>query len=59
MGDTVFTPFYEVLAARGVKFKFFHTVQNLGLAADKLSVAEITIAVTTALARHRRRDARR
>lgn len=29
MGDTVFTPFYEVLKRRGVKFKFFHKVEEL------------------------------
>ena len=31
MGDTIFTPFYQVLKRRGVKFKFFHAVTNLGL----------------------------
>ncbi len=31
MGDVVFTPLYEVLRARGVKFEFFHAVTNLGL----------------------------
>jgi uncharacterized protein with NAD-binding domain and iron-sulfur cluster len=29
MGDTVFTPLYVVLKNRGVKFKFFHRVDNL------------------------------
>jgi uncharacterized protein with NAD-binding domain and iron-sulfur cluster len=29
MGDTVFTPLYEVLKRRGVKFRFFHRVENL------------------------------
>ena len=29
MGDTVFTPFYEVLKQRGVKFEFFHKVEEL------------------------------
>ncbi|MEO8152996.1 MAG: acetoacetate decarboxylase family protein [Rhizobacter sp.] len=29
MGDTIFTPFYEVLKKRGVKFKFFHKVEEL------------------------------
>jgi uncharacterized protein with NAD-binding domain and iron-sulfur cluster len=29
MGDTVFTPFYEVLKKRGVKFKFFHKVEEI------------------------------
>lgn len=31
MGDTVFGPLYEVLLRRGVKFKFFHRVTNIGL----------------------------
>lgn len=29
MGDAVFTPFYEVLKKRGVKFKFFHKIEEL------------------------------
>jgi uncharacterized protein with NAD-binding domain and iron-sulfur cluster len=29
MGDTVFAPFYEVLKRRGVKFEFFHKVEEL------------------------------
>jgi uncharacterized protein with NAD-binding domain and iron-sulfur cluster len=29
MGDTVFTPLYQALLARGVKFKFFHRVEEL------------------------------
>jgi uncharacterized protein with NAD-binding domain and iron-sulfur cluster len=32
MGDTVFTPLYQVLQKRGVKFVFFHKVKNLSLA---------------------------
>jgi uncharacterized protein with NAD-binding domain and iron-sulfur cluster len=31
MGDTVFTPFYEVLKRRGVKFEFFHAATRLHL----------------------------
>ena len=31
MGDTVFGPLYEVLHRRGVKFRFFHRVTNIGL----------------------------
>src|SRR5690606_29048760 len=27
MGDTIFTPLYEVLKRRGVKFEFFHKVK--------------------------------
>lgn len=29
MGDTVFAPYYKVLRARGVKFRFFHKVTKL------------------------------
>lgn len=41
MGDTIFTPIYEVLKKRGVRFKFFHCVQNLKISADKKSIEEI------------------
>jgi uncharacterized protein with NAD-binding domain and iron-sulfur cluster len=35
MGDCVFAPFYEVLKKRGVRFEFFHRLENV-----KLSAAE-------------------
>lgn len=31
MGDVVFAPFYEVLRRRGVKFEFFHRLENVQL----------------------------
>ena len=31
MGDVVFAPFYEVLKKRGVRFEFFHRLENVGL----------------------------
>lgn len=43
MGDTVFTPFYEVLKRRGVKFEFFSRAGELTLAADGRSVAGLAI----------------
>ncbi len=43
MGDTVFTPFYEVLKKRGVEIKFFHRVDNLGVSADGSSISTITM----------------
>ena len=43
MGDTVFTPFYEVLKRRGVHFEFFHWVSNLGLSPDKRLVDSIEV----------------
>jgi uncharacterized protein with NAD-binding domain and iron-sulfur cluster len=44
MGETVFAPIYLALKKRGVKFEFFHRVENLGLSADKASIATIDIA---------------
>ncbi len=35
MGDVVFAPFYEVLKARGVKFEFFHRLENVQLATSE------------------------
>jgi uncharacterized protein with NAD-binding domain and iron-sulfur cluster len=32
MGDVVFAPFYEVLKRRGVRFHFFHRLENVKLA---------------------------
>ncbi|MFZ0678989.1 NAD(P)-binding protein [Candidatus Binatus sp.] len=32
MGDVVFAPFYEVLKKRGVRFQFFHRLENIKLA---------------------------
>jgi len=43
MGDTVFTPLYDVLKKRGVKFEFFHRVRNLGLSEDKSQIETISI----------------
>ena len=45
MGDAVFAPFYEVLRRRGVKFKFFHRVENLGVSADGKRIETIRLAV--------------
>ena len=42
MGDTIFTPFYGVLRHRGVKFEFFHKVDELVLdAADPTTIAAV------------------
>jgi uncharacterized protein with NAD-binding domain and iron-sulfur cluster len=43
MGDTVFTPLYDVLRSRGVEFKFFHQVIRLGVSQDGGSVSSITV----------------
>jgi len=42
MGDTIFAPLYQVLEQRGVEFKFFHRVKNLGLSADRKAIAQIS-----------------
>jgi uncharacterized protein with NAD-binding domain and iron-sulfur cluster len=45
MGDTIFTPLYQVLKRRGVKFKFFHDVKQLHLSADQKTVDKIDVGV--------------
>ena len=41
MGDVVFAPFYEVLKRRGVRFEFFHRLENVALAdASTLAASE-------------------
>ena len=42
-GDTVFAPLYQVLAARGVRFRFFHAVTRLRLTADRTGVAAVSM----------------
>lgn len=34
MGDVVFAPFYEVLQRRGVRFEFFHRLENVAIAGN-------------------------
>lgn len=43
MGDTIFAPLYEVLRRRGVKFEFFHRVENLVLSADRTRVEKVVV----------------
>jgi uncharacterized protein with NAD-binding domain and iron-sulfur cluster len=45
MGDTIFTPLYEVLKRRGVRFEFFQRVYNLGLSADSQAIDRIDMGV--------------
>ena len=48
MGDTVFAPFYQVLSARGVRFEFFQSVEELSTGVDATGrkvIDAITIAV--------------
>ena len=42
MGDVVFAPFYEVLKARGVTFRFFRRLENIGLSDDKGHIRALT-----------------
>jgi uncharacterized protein with NAD-binding domain and iron-sulfur cluster len=44
MGDTVFTPLYEVLTKRGVTFKFFHRVDRLHVDAATRQITSIDVA---------------
>ncbi len=41
MGDTVFTPLYDVLRERGVRFEFFHWVTGVRASGDSVSAIEI------------------
>jgi len=43
MGDAVFAPLYQVLAARGVDFKFFHEVVRLDVSPDQRSIGAIVV----------------
>jgi uncharacterized protein with NAD-binding domain and iron-sulfur cluster len=43
MGDTIFTPAYEVLKKRGVKFKFFHRLRDVELSDDRTRVDKLTL----------------
>jgi uncharacterized protein with NAD-binding domain and iron-sulfur cluster len=45
MADTIFTPFYQVLKQRGVRFEFFHRVTNLGVSADGQFIDTIAMGV--------------
>jgi uncharacterized protein with NAD-binding domain and iron-sulfur cluster len=48
MGDAVFAPLYEVLARRGVRFAFFHRVEDIGADAQGVSTVRMTVQATTA-----------
>ena len=45
MAEVIFAPLYRVLLRRGVKFQFFHRVENLGLSPDKSAIDRIEISV--------------
>jgi uncharacterized protein with NAD-binding domain and iron-sulfur cluster len=43
-GDAIFTPLYQVLAARGVNIEFFHRVTAIDLTTDGAQIGSIEIA---------------
>jgi uncharacterized protein with NAD-binding domain and iron-sulfur cluster len=43
MGDAVIAPLYQVLRARGVRFRFFHAVEEVRPSADGARVEEIAV----------------
>ena len=43
MGDVVFAPLYELLSKRGVKFEFFHRVENLKVQGTTITEIEIDV----------------
>jgi uncharacterized protein with NAD-binding domain and iron-sulfur cluster len=43
MGETVFTPIYEVLKQRGVNFRFFHRVDSLHLSEARNAIESISL----------------
>jgi uncharacterized protein with NAD-binding domain and iron-sulfur cluster len=43
MGDVMFAPLYQVLKRRGVRFQFFHRVDDLRLSMDHASIAGIEL----------------
>lgn len=49
MGDTVFTPIYKVLKQRGVKFQFFHRVDQLHLSPDGHYIETIDLGIQATL----------
>ncbi|HEY1098877.1 MAG TPA: hypothetical protein VGF99_08105, partial [Myxococcota bacterium] len=57
MGDTVFTPLYEVLRQRGVRFEFFHRLTNVGVDAGATTLTHLDFDVQAAavVAGHRYR----
>lgn len=52
MGVTVLTPLYEVLSGRGVKFRFFHRVEELLPDGDDVGSIRMTRQVTLELGRY-------
>ncbi len=47
MGDVVFTPLYDALKARGVRFEFFHRVRDLRPQGNQIGEIEFGVQATT------------
>jgi uncharacterized protein with NAD-binding domain and iron-sulfur cluster len=58
MGDVVFAPLYEVLRRRGVRFEFFHRVDDLRVAEDGRTIARVVLGRQVALATRKSRSDR-
>jgi|RhiMetdeSRZDD1v2_1073273.scaffolds.fasta_scaffold04640_12 uncharacterized protein with NAD-binding domain and iron-sulfur cluster len=43
MGDVVFAPLYQALRRRGVRFEFFHRVDELHLSGDRARIEAVTV----------------
>jgi uncharacterized protein with NAD-binding domain and iron-sulfur cluster len=52
MGDVVFAPLYEVLSARGVRFAFFHRVEELLPDGDSVGAIRMTVQAQTRQGRY-------
>ena len=50
MGDTIFTPLYLTLRHRGVKFRFFHQVTNLGVVGKTIESVDVNLQATVRVA---------
>jgi len=46
MGDTVFTPLYQALKQRGVKFRFFHKITDLHVKDGAISAIDYAVQAT-------------
>jgi uncharacterized protein with NAD-binding domain and iron-sulfur cluster len=53
MGDAVFAPLYEVLARRGVRFAFFHRVEEITAGAGGVDAVRLTVQAEVPSGRYR------
>lgn len=58
MGDTIFTPLYKVLQHRGVKFHFFHRIDQLHLSPDGKYIDSIDLGIQAELTAEAKRSNR-